>query len=285
MADLSVAELRVDELTVDGIQSPLLMSGDQQEREAIVCLHGNPGSSRDWEDLLAGLGSIRRSLAFDLPGFGRADKARTFNYSIEGYARFLHRALEELEVHKAHLIMHDFGGPLGLAWAAVNPGSVASLTFINIGILTGYRWHALARIWRTPVLGELFMATTTRTGFRLLLDRREPHGLPREFLDRMYDDFDRNTRHAVLQLYRSVNDVEAATHEVTDALGGTELPVLVLWGKHDPYIPVEFAEAQRRYFPNAEIRVLENSGHFPFADDPARVSEEIVTFLQKHVTR
>ena len=71
-------------------------------------------------------------------------------------------------VRRVHLVLHDFGGAWGLTWAATHTASLASLTLINIGVMPGYRWHFLARIWRTPVLGEIFMATTTRFGFKKL---------------------------------------------------------------------------------------------------------------------
>ena len=102
------------------------------------------------------------------------------------------------------------------------------------------------------------MATTTRLGFRTLLRRGNPRGLPRAFVDRMYDDFDRDTRRAVLRLYRSVPDVAAAGSEAGGArCGRTTGPALVLWGRHDPYLSIALAGRQREAFPHAEIRVLD----------------------------
>jgi len=57
-------------------------------------------------------------------------------------------------------------------------------------------------------------------------------------------------------------------------------PALVVWGKHDPYLPVQLANRQREVFPNAQVVVLEQSGHWPFADDPAGVAEVVVPFLR-----
>jgi pimeloyl-ACP methyl ester carboxylesterase len=81
-----------------------------------VFVHGNPGSRRDWDDLLSRVAPFARAVAFDLPGFGRADKPSTFDYTVEGYGRFLERALAELAVERAHLVVRDFGGPWGLEW-------------------------------------------------------------------------------------------------------------------------------------------------------------------------
>jgi pimeloyl-ACP methyl ester carboxylesterase len=164
-----------------------------------------------------------------------------------------------------------------------DPQRFASAVLLGTGALPGYRWHALARLWRAPRAGELFMAAATRLGFRLLLRRGNPRGFPRPFLDRMYDDFDRDTRRAVLELYRSVPDVAGAGERLARALRPLDRPALVLWGRHDPYIPVRHAERQRAAFPRAEIRVLERSGHWPFVDDPATVIAALTGFLARHV--
>jgi pimeloyl-ACP methyl ester carboxylesterase len=58
---------------------------------------------------------------------------------------------------------------------------------------------------------------------------------------------------------------------------------LVVWGRHDPYLPVKHADAQRQAFPSAEVAVLDGSGHWPFADDRERVAELVVPFLRRQV--
>ena len=88
----------------------------------------------------------------------------------------------------------------------------------------------------------------------------------------MYDDFDRHTRRAVLRLYRSLPDVAAAGETLAAALRPLDRPALVLWGRHDPYLPATLAPRQRDAFPHAEVHVLERSGHWPFVDDPATVA-------------
>jgi len=152
-----------------------------------------------------------------MPGFGAADKPEHFDYSVPGYARHLGKLLAAQGVRRAQLVMHDFGGPWGLAWAASHPRVVASVTCINTGVLSGYRWHYLARIWQTPVLGELFMASTTKTGMRLLLRHGNPRGLPPQYFDHVYRTFDRGTKRAVLRLYRNTRDTEEGARQLTTA--------------------------------------------------------------------
>ena len=138
-------------VSIDGVRSPILEFGPADVSEAVVFVHGNPGSILDWERLARGVGEFGRAVAMDMPGFGTADKPANFDYSVPGYAHHLGRLLSERGVRRAHLVMHDFGGPWGLGWAATNPHAVASVTCINTGVLSGYRWHYLARIWQTPV--------------------------------------------------------------------------------------------------------------------------------------
>lgn len=246
-------------------------------------VHGNPGSSRDWDDLLSRVSPFSRGIALDMPGFGQADKPADFDYTVEGYASFLGDALEQLGIERAHMVMHDFGGPWGLEWAAGNPERLASAVLINTGALLDYRWHYLARIWRTPVAGELFQATTTRSGLRLALSHGNPRGLPRAFVDRMYDDADAGTKRAILRLYRATPDPAATGRRQAEALRPHDRPALVVWGAHDPYIPVVQAERQREAFPSAEVVVLDDSGHWPFADDPDAVGRAVEPFLRRVV--
>lgn len=280
MATEAAAGVRRRRLAAAGTSTRLLEAGPEEASTAVVFVHGNPGSADDWEPLVGAVGaSGRRALAFDLPDFGETDAPAGFEHTVFGYAAFVGEALGALGVERVHLVVHDFGGPIGLAWAAPEAARLDSLTLIDIGILPGYRWHRMARIWRTPVLGELFQATTTRRAFRATISRAEPRGLPRPFLERMYDHYDRRTRRAVLRLYRATDDPGDPPPELVAALRAADPPTLVIWGGGDPYLPSSYAERQREFLPRAEVHVLPHSGHWPFADDPAEVERLLLAFL------
>jgi pimeloyl-ACP methyl ester carboxylesterase len=278
-----MSELRHGSVEVGGIRSPLIEAGPQDAREAVVFVHGNPGSSSDWTALVEAAGEFGRALAVDMPGFGRAVAPPEFPSDVSSYAAFLGGALDQLGVERAHLVLHDFGGPFGLLWGVQHPQSWRSVVLINIGVMPGYKWHSMAKRWRRPVVGELVQAWIPRWGWRRTMQKSGPRGLPPAFVDKMYDEYDRNTRRTVLKLYRATPDPGTTAAELGAAIAELRKPALVVWGAADPFIGVEYAQRQRDYFDVQDIVVLEDSSHWPFQDDPKRVEQVVVPFLRQQL--
>jgi pimeloyl-ACP methyl ester carboxylesterase len=277
--------LGLTDVRVDGVRSPVLVGGPPASDEAVVFVHGTPGSSRDWQRPMAQVSTFARCVAPDMPGYADADKPDSFDYTTEGYARHLGGILEQLTVRRAHLVLHDLGGPWGLAWAADNPARLASLTLIDIGALPRYRWHWFARLYRTPVLGEVLLATITRPGLALVLRPGNPRPLPVTFIDGAVRQYrDAGTRRAVLRFYRATPDLGSVTVRAAASLREANPPTLVIWGAEDPYVPVRYAEVQREYFPRAQIVTMARSGHWPLVDDPDGVVSLLVSFLRPLVS-
>ncbi|HVE68010.1 MAG TPA: alpha/beta hydrolase [Solirubrobacteraceae bacterium] len=275
-----MSEVRERRFQAGGIATVLAESGPAGAEEAIVYVHGNPGAALDWHDLMARTGDFARSLALDMPGFGRADKPRDLAVPVEGFAGFLDAALGELGVRRAHLVLHDFGGPWGLAWAAAHREAWASVVLMNTGVLVGFEVHRAGRLWATPVVGELVMLATTRRAWRKAF---ADTGVPAGMVERMYDHYDRDTRRLVLKLYRNRTDDELL-RRVAAMFEPLDVPALVVWGAKDPFVPVHHAEQQREIaFPGARVEVLPESGHWPFADDPDGVAAVVVPFLRERV--
>jgi pimeloyl-ACP methyl ester carboxylesterase len=269
------------EVVVDGVRSPVLDGGPAGAAEAVVFVHGNPGVAADWQALLEPAAAFTRAIAITMPGFGEADKPRDFPYTVPGYAAHLAGALGRLGVDKAHLVLHDFGGPWGLQWAADHPEHHASTTLINTGVLLREGWHALAKVWRTPVLGELFFATSTRGGMRQFMKRTNPRTFPTPYGDHLFELYqDKGTRRAVLQLYRNT-PVAPHVAAIAPVLRQHPRPTLVVWGAKDPYLKVRLAERQREVFRDARVTILPGSGHWPLADDPAGGVAALLPFLRE----
>jgi pimeloyl-ACP methyl ester carboxylesterase len=279
----AAAQLRSASVTVGPIGSPVIEAGPQDAHEAVVFVHGNPGSRTDWQELLEAVGPLGRAVALDMPGFGQADKPRDYPYQVSSYAQFLQGALSELGIQRVHLVVHDFGGPFGLLWGLQHPDAWASVTLIDVGILPGYHWHRMARRWRTPLLGELLQAWIPRWAWRRSMQNANPKGLPQEFVDKMYDDYDRATRRAVLALYRATPDPAEAAATLGPELAKLNKPALVIWGAGDPFAGSEYAERQREFFDVKQVVILPDSGHWPFKDDPVGVERPLLSFLREQL--
>jgi pimeloyl-ACP methyl ester carboxylesterase len=280
---LAARGIRSGEMHVDGLRTRVLETGPADASEAIVFLHGGPGSASDWEDLLPQTGAFARSVAFDLPGFGWADKPRDWAYSHDSFADFIGATLSLLRIGRAHLVMSDLGGA-GLFWAATHPQAFASAVMINTGVLADYRWHWVARLHRTPILGEL-VALTARSGLRAVMSvyGDAPLKPPAIVIDRWRAGYDWGTRRAMLRFYRA-SPVSVFEH-LPSALRRLDRPALVLWGARDPFVSVEHAQHQRKSFPDADVVVLHDSGHYPHLDDPPSVASALIPFLRQQLSR
>ena len=242
----------------------------------VLYLHGVPSASWDWLPFLERTGGF----APDLPGFGSSDKPEGFDYSIEGFDRWIESFAIETGLDRFSLVVHDWGS-VGLMFAKRVPERIERLVIFNcVPFLPGYRWHWVARVWQTPVLGELFQATSTKSAFRLLsrLSNAKPGPLPADWIDRFWADYDRATRRAILKLYRaSPADVLAAAGRGLESI---RCPALILWATRDPYLGAglgrQYAEALGG---EVELEMVENAGHWPWLDRPELI-ERAARFLQ-----
>src|SRR4051794_13990988 len=280
-----MTDVRTTAVTVDGVRSPVIEAGPPDAAEAVVFVHGNPGVAADWLPLLEPTGAFARAVAITMPGYGDADKPHDLPYTVPGYAAHLAGAVDQLGITRVHLVLHDFGGPWGLQWAADHPDRHASTTLINTGVILRERWHALARVWRTPVLGELFFMTSTRGGMRQFMKRTNPRSFPAAYGDHLFDLYqDKGTRRAVLQLYRNT-PIGPHVAAIAPLLREHPRPTLVVWGAKDPNLKVRLAERQREVFRDATVTELPGSGHWPLADDPRAVVDAVTPFLRVQVAQ
>ena len=177
--------------------------------------------------------------------------------------------------------LHDFGGPIGLLWAAMHPQQFASATLLATGVLPGYRWHLLGRLWRIPRLGELIQRSTSRPLFKLWMRRGNRRGLDSAWLDQLIDEDDGHTRRATLALYRATD--EPGSELLAQALAPQAKPALAIWGQNDPYVGPRYAAAQRRAFPDAHVEVWPATGHWPHIQHPERAAEAVSAFLREQI--
>lgn len=270
-------EPRHAELVVDDLRSPYIEAGDPNAESAVVFTHGSPGCAEEFSRLVGEVGEFTRAVAIDMPGFGGADKPspKRFEYSAPNIGVHLAKQLDALGIERAQLVGHDFGGAFNIFAAAYEPTRVASIVMINSGMMRGYRWHSLARLYRTPVLGEAFMAIANKQGFKRTL-----RDLPDWLIDQMWSNFDRASRRAILALYRAT-DMEgqaAALPQIRQL--AADWPALVIFGEDDPYLPAALADRNKESLPNADVKLIPGAGHWPHAEKPDEVAALLLPFLR-----
>jgi pimeloyl-ACP methyl ester carboxylesterase len=276
-----VTQTRID---VGGVHTRVLQAGPANAREAVVFVHGHPDSAADWGHLTSVAGQTGRAVAFDLAGFGRADKPAPdkFPYTVDGEAAFLGRALQALGIERVHLVLHDFGGPIGLQWAMTHADAVKSVLLLNTGVFVNYYGHPHAFVWHTPGVGEADMNATPYEGFYAQVQSGNPRLLPDPFVNRMWDEWDLATRAAAAKLYQSVENPDAMGRAQAAALRDHHIPALVIWGETDQYIPAYVAYQQSEAFPEAQVELID-SGHWPFVDNVDNVDELALPFWRRVV--
>lgn len=247
---------------------------DEGRGAPVLFLHGNPDSSEIWLPIIQALCGEYRCLAPDLPAFGRSTADEAFDCSLEGMAAFVDELVEAAGVDEPlHLVVHDIGGPFGLAWAVRHPHKLRSMVIMNTVFSSDYRWHRFGRLWRLPIVGELVQALTTRRSFVHEM-RRGSRKLTREQMEKTYAAIGPATRRMILRWYRAMDPRHFAGWEDRLRQLAADVPSLVLWAEHDPYIARRFAER----FGAQAVEYFPDSGHWLPAEEPALVAERLRRF-------
>jgi len=266
-------------LTVQQVQVYL---EDRGSGEPILFLHGVPDSADLWSGVIARLPGQYRSLAPDLPGLGRSLAPRRFPCSLEHMADFLDELLAALEISEPlTLVVTDFGAIYGLAWAVTHPERVKRVAIVGgVGFFPDYRWHADACLLRLPIVGDLAMASMTRSSFVKRMLACAPD-LGAEHFAGLYDRWLRqaSVRRMMLRLYRSIDFKDFAPwHERLLALTST-VPTLVLWGDRDPFIAPRYAQR----FGAGRVEHFPTCGHWLAYEAPEEVARHLQAFFTAEV--
>ena len=242
----------------------------------VVCVHGFPESSLMWEPVMtAAAAAGRRALAPDLYALGDSSDfgSATFEHTRERFAEWL----DGLGLDRAVLVVHDWGGFVGLSWACENPDRVAGMVISDTGFFADGKWHGMAEAVRSDQ-GEALVGALDRDGFAGLLNAGAAAFSEAE-IDAYWAPFadDGRGQRATLEFYRSM-DFEKLRPWQGD-LAGIAAPTLLLWGADDPFAPLAGANRFEREIPGARLVAIEGAGHFVFDQERERCAAEIVRFL------
>ena len=188
---------------------------------------------------------------------------------------------------RSHLVLHDFGGPFGMAWGLEHPRAWRSVVLMNIGVMPGYQWHSLAKRWRSARrrLSSLQRVDPALGAGGARWRRANPKGLPlgvrRQDVRRL-----RPRRRAG----RSSRSTERrpipgqAAAELGPALAALHKPALVGVGRQGPLrLQPTTPSASASSSTCAGSRCCPESGHWPFQDDPQAVAAAVLPFLREQL--
>ena len=269
---------------------------DEGQGEPIVFVHGNPTWSFFFRDLLRDLRSDYRVVAPDHIGCGRSDKPDDSRYSDRLASRV--EDLAALIDHVAPggrvtLVVHDWGGMIGLAWATCNPGRLARLVVLNtaaFGLPPGKKlpWQ-IAVVRNTPIGAILVRGFNAfvRGLVRACSVRPLPPAVKAGYLA-PYNSW--KNRRAVL---RFIQDIPLSPRDPSYALvRATEeglsrlanVPTLICWGERDFVFDLDFLAGWQARMPHAEVHRFADAGHLVLDDAGERILPLVRDFLRRHPT-
>jgi haloalkane dehalogenase len=238
-------------------------------------LHGYPESSYMWRDVLPAVAEAGwRGIAPDFAGFG--DSAPDPPGSWERHVESVERFRRELGIERCVLVVHDWGGLIGLRWACEHPDAVEALVISSTGFFPDGRWHGMARALREPGAGERLMDAMNRDTLTAVM-RQSSAGVGDDAIDEYWKAFaDEPRRRGQLELYRSGDFSKLESYDLA-ALG---VPTLLIWGD-DEFAPVAGAHRFERELPETELVVVDGARHFVWEDAPAECSAALTGFLAR----
>lgn len=251
--------------------------------EVVLMIHGFPTSSYLWRNIMPKVAETHRAIALDLPAYGKSDKPLDASYSFNYFNRTLNNFLTKLEIKSLHLVVHDFGGPIGILWAVRHPEAIKSLTFLNTLVYPNFSWAVklFGLLLRLPVTKNWL---TSPAGIRLAMRLGVQHKnrIAGELLQNYQAPFLKTEDRQVLR--KSVTRLSIkAFLEIEKKLPLFTVPARVIYGINDRALP-KVADTMKRIkkdLPQTEITAIPDCGHFLQEDEPEFISKLISEFLNR----
>lgn len=255
--------------------------------ETLLFIHGTPSWSFEWRHIISALSAEYRSVAPDLIGFGLSDRPAEFAYSPEAHSEVINEFVEKLDLRNITLVVHDFGGPIGLPLALGLSTRVKRLVILNTWMWSLKSDKNIQRVGRI-VGGRLgrFFYRWANLSLRLLMPsaygnkRLLTKEIHKQYLDRFSD---RDSRGLVL--WPLANALLGSTPYYASLWKKRgllrQLPTLILWGMKDAAFGEGYLQRWKEVSPQAEVVELKNAGHWPQEEEPEKIVETLRAFLKQ----
>jgi pimeloyl-ACP methyl ester carboxylesterase len=225
----------------------------------VVMLHGAPDHKEEWRDLIRLLSSDHRCIALDLPGMGYFGPVpEGYDYSPRAQAGWFEAWRKEtLGDQPFTLVSHDIGSIMAASWAALYPTPSQRVIVSNTVLSADHEWVGITKLWASPVMGPLFMATLVGPAFRFAFGKDFP-GVRDDQIRSMYAGLTRSARRSLLEFYRKLTRPEFFDGVESDfARIAERCELTTVWGQDD--ILIDPAEADRI---GGRVMRLEGCGHW-----------------------
>jgi haloalkane dehalogenase len=265
---------------------------DEGSGSPIVMLHGNPTWSFYYRHLIDRFSSGYRTIAPDHIGCGLSDKPSLseYPYTLEQRVADIDAFLSTLNLEeKITLVVHDWGGMIGMAWAVDHPERIERIVILNTAAFfppAGKRLPLRLRIVRNiPLLSKpavLGLNLFARSALCMAAKKPIPEEV-RRCLVAPYGSW-----HDRIATYRFVRDIPVRPSDASyqtvfktaDRLRSLgHLPVLICWGRHDFVFDLDYFNEWRLRFPGAEAHLFEEAGHYILEDAPEKVAGLMAAFF------
>lgn len=256
---------------------------DEGKGDVILFVHGTPSWSFDFRNQIKCLSSKYRCIAIDHMGFGLSDKPKNYNYKTQNHAETLQAFIKQNQLDNITLVVHDFGGPIGLSVAIAMPEK-----FKQFVVLNSWLWSSknepefikLSKILKSPLLPFLYLRFNFSPTFILpksFGDKKLPRHLKSQYTR---PSANKTERYGALAFAHSLlNDQDWFEKLWQSKKAISEKPFLFIWGMKDPVIKPNYLHKFTSGFPNHEALELATCGHFPQEEESTIVSEKLLDFL------
>jgi cis-3-alkyl-4-acyloxetan-2-one decarboxylase len=274
---------------VDGQRLHYLDEGPRDALPVLMC-HGNPTWSFYYRTLIPALSQTYRVVVPDHIGCGLSDKPQDYPYTLEQHIRNLEALVAHLDLRQIVLMMHDWGGAIGMGYATRHPEVIDRFVVFNTSAFYQPAVPWALRLARSPVLGAaLVRGLNAFAGLAVWLAVEDRSRMNRDVRAGYLAPY--RSWHDRVAIYRFVQDIpvtaEHPTRATVDAIDEglslfREHPMLIIWGARDWVFTVnDFLAGWRVRFPHAEVHVLPDAGHYVVEDAHERMLPLITAFLER----
>jgi len=244
-----------------------------------VLVHGFPSNSYIWRNVAPELARERRVFVYDLPGQGQSERRDRMDVSDALQARVLRDLLHQWDLKRPAMVLHDIGCSYGMMAYYFEGCRYERIALISAAMMlpcvsaaTQHAQRYLEAYRTMPVnLYELIArARIASTTYNPISDAAAAAYM-KPWL---------GAEGQALWFNRVAQLSDESIGRMEARLGPLEVPVRIIWGKEDTWIPVDQAHRLQRYIPNADVRLIQNGGHFLMEDQPEAVTRHLLEFLR-----